>query len=83
MGVSTKQRAVLRTSAGGCPAASALENRQRKGSGLTGPGLGNSQQVAASEEMWDRLRLDRRRHGIAFLVKRPPNRIDERKVLQI
>ena len=41
-----------------------------------------ARKVAAGEEVWDCLRLDWGRRGIAFLGKRPPNRIDERKVLK-
>ena len=60
----------------------ALQDRQRKGGGLAGAGLGDSQQVAPGEKMRDRLSLDRGRRGIAFLGERPLQRFDQAKVLK-
>src|SRR6266851_3085755 len=59
-----------------------LQDRQRKGGGLAGAGLGDAQQVAAGEEIGDRLRLDRRRHRVALLFERTPNRLDESQVFK-
>ncbi len=60
----------------------ALQDRQGKGGGLAGAGLGDAQQVAAREKMRDRLRLDRGRRGIAFLGERPLQRFDQAEILK-
>ena len=38
-----------------------LQDRQRKGRGLAGPRLGQAEQIAPGEDVWDRLHLDGRR----------------------
>jgi hypothetical protein len=48
----------------------AVEQRQRERGGLAGAGLRHAEHVAATQQHRDRLRLDRRRLGIAFLGKR-------------
>jgi hypothetical protein len=42
-----------------------LQDRQRKTGGLPGPGLRGGEEVAASEDGWNGLSLDRGRLGIA------------------
>ena len=44
-----------------------MQDRQREGGGLAGAGLGNALHVTTFEDGWDRLRLDRRCGGVAFL----------------
>ena len=60
----------------------ALQDRQRESGGLAGAGLGDAQQIAAGQQIGDRLRLDRRRHGVAFLGERATERLDQRQVLE-
>ena len=67
---------------GGFFCGKALQDRQRKGGGLAGAGLGDAQEVTAGKKLRDRLRLDRRWHGVAFLDERTPNRLDERQVFK-
>ena len=43
-----------------------VQDRQRERRGLAGAGLGDAQEVAAGQDMRDRLRLDRRRRGVAL-----------------
>ena len=47
-----------------------VEDRQREGRGLAGAGLGDADEVAPLHQRRDRLRLDRRRRGIAELGER-------------
>ena len=60
----------------------ALQDRQRESRGLAGAGLGDAQQIAPRQQMWDRLRLDWRRHGVALLGERAMERLDQRQVLE-
>ena len=60
----------------------ALQDRQRESGGLAGTGLGDSQQIPAGEKLRDCLRLDRRRHGIAFVLERASNGFDEGQVFK-
>jgi hypothetical protein len=43
-----------------------VQDRQGKCRRLAGAGLGAAQQIAAGEEMGDRLNLDRRRRGVVL-----------------
>src|SRR5205814_8996233 len=60
----------------------ALPDWQRESGGLAGTGLGESQQIPAGEKLRDCLRLDRRRHGIAFVLERASNGFDEGQVFK-
>jgi hypothetical protein len=44
-----------------------VKQRQRERRGLPGPGLGGTHDVAAGKHVGDRLRLDRRHHGVALI----------------
>jgi hypothetical protein len=59
-----------------------LQDRQRESGGLAGAGLGDPQQIPAGEKLRDCLRLDRRRHGIAFVLERASNGFDEGQVFK-
>ena len=51
-----------------------LDQRQREGSGLAGACLRAAKEVAAGEHVRHRLRLDRRRHGVALGLQRLEHR---------
>ena len=46
-----------------------MEDRQREAGGLAGAGLRATEQVAAFQQQWDRLRLDRRWRVIVELAQ--------------
>jgi hypothetical protein len=50
-----------------------VEDRQREGRGLAGAGLGDAADIAAVKDGLDRLRLDRRRCGVACIGQRLEN----------
>ena len=58
-------------------AGEALQDRQREGGGLAGAGLGAAQEVAAREQMRDRLDLDRRRRGVVLGAHGALDRLDQ------
>ena len=57
-----------------------VQDRQREGRGLAGAGLGDAQQVAAGQDMGDRLRLDRRGRGVALGRERIEQRGGEAEI---
>ncbi len=58
----------------------AVEDRQREGRGLAGPGLGDADEVAPGEDDRNRRRLDRRRVGVALVSERTKNGLGEAEV---
>ncbi len=57
-----------------------LQGRQGESSGLAGAGLGESQEIAAGEQMRNGLCLDRRRRGVIFLSQRLRQRRNQTEV---
>jgi hypothetical protein len=55
----------------------AVQDRQGKRRRLARTGLGATKQIAALEEIWDRLRLDWRRRGVALGAERALDRLDQ------
>ena len=60
-----------------------VENRQREGRRLAGPGLGDADQVAPGENNGNRRRLDRRRVGVALVGERTKNGLGKAEVSKL
>ena len=61
----------------------ALQDRQREGGGLARAGLRDADQVAALQQVRDRLRLDGRGIGVVFFVERALERLGEGKLGEV
>ena len=62
--------------------AEALKDRQRESGGLAGAGLGDTEQIAALEEIGDGLRLDRRRLSVILGANRAEQRLGEAEIIK-
>jgi hypothetical protein len=60
-----------------------LEDGQREGRGLAGPGFGNAKQILPLGEERNGMRLDRRRLEMSLGMKREPQGLDQAEAVEI